>query len=196
MAHNGSLIPVPGRDIMVQAWYQGGISVFDFTDPDNPFEIAYFDRGPMSASELVLGGHWSAYWYNGAIYASEIGRGLDVLRLTPSEYLTQNEIDAATQVEMERFNPQHQTRLRLPASAAVARAYLDQLARNGGMPAERIQAIAAELADVERLTDPEAKRAGLEALAGRLEIAASRAADGGRVRALAAALRSLAGTAG
>ena len=100
VAHNGSLIPVPGRDIMVQAWYQGGVSVFDFTDPDRPFEIAFFDRGPMSADDLVLGGYWSAYWYNGAIYGSEIGRGLDVFRLTPSEHLTQNEIDAALQVRM------------------------------------------------------------------------------------------------
>jgi hypothetical protein len=115
VAHNGSLIPVPGRDIMVQAWYQGGISVFDFTDPENPFEIAYFDRGPMSAQEPILGGHWSAYWYNGAIFASEIGRGLDVFRLTPSEHLSQSEIDAATQVRMESFNPQSQSRFRWPA---------------------------------------------------------------------------------
>jgi hypothetical protein len=115
VAHNGSLIPVPGRDIMVQAWYQGGISVFDFTDPENPFEIAYFDRGPMSAQEPILGGHWSAYWYNGAIFASEIGRGLDVFRLTPSEHLSQSEIDAAVQVRMESFNPQSQKSFRWPA---------------------------------------------------------------------------------
>jgi hypothetical protein len=81
VAHNGSLIPVPGRDIKVQAWYQGGISVFDFTDPANPFEIAYFDRGPMDAERLVSGGYWSAYWYNGHIYGSEMARGLDVFRL-------------------------------------------------------------------------------------------------------------------
>jgi hypothetical protein len=196
VAHNGSLIPVPGRDIMVQAWYQGGISVFDFTDPANPFEIAYFDRGPMSSSELVLGGHWSAYWYNGAIYASEIGRGLDVLRLTPSEHLTQNEIDAASQVRMERFNPQHQTRLTWPASAAVARAYLDQLARNGGMQAERIAAVSTELERIEAMRNAAAKRDALQRMAEALELEARQATDARRVRALAATVRSLAGSAG
>ena len=153
VAHNGSLIPVPGRDIMVQAWYQGGVSIFDFTDPANPFEIAYFDRGPMSASQLVLGGYWSAYWYNGAIYGSEIGRGLDVFRLTPSEHLSANEIEAATQVRMERFNPQHQTRLEWPATAAVAGAYLDQLARREALPAERIAALRAEIANADEHQD-------------------------------------------
>ncbi|HEX6927595.1 MAG TPA: hypothetical protein VF167_19375 [Longimicrobiaceae bacterium] len=155
VAHNGSLIPVPGRNIMVQAWYQGGISVFDFTDPDNPVEIAYFDRGPMSEDELVLGGYWSAYWYNGAIYGSEIGRGLDVFRLAPSEHLTQNEIDAAMQVRMERFNPQHQTRYQVPASAAVARAYIDQLARRDDVPADRIAELRAEVDAAERLGEEE-----------------------------------------
>ena len=81
VAHNGSLVPVPGRDILVQAWYQGGISVMDFTDPANPTEIAYFDRGPIDPKVLVLGGDWSAYWYNGNIYGSEISRGLDVFEL-------------------------------------------------------------------------------------------------------------------
>jgi hypothetical protein len=82
VAHNGSLIPVEGRDVMVQAWYQGGISVWDFTDSANPVEIAYWDRGPLSNERLVLGGSWSAYWYNGAIYSSDIQKGLDVLRVT------------------------------------------------------------------------------------------------------------------
>ena len=108
VAHNGNLVPVPGRDVMVQAWYEGGTSVFDFTDPKKPVEIAYFDRGPMSAEQLTLGGYWSTYWYNGNIYGSEIGRGLDLFALTPSEHLTQNEIDAATLVRAERFNPQLQ----------------------------------------------------------------------------------------
>src|SRR5690606_2255287 len=129
VAHNGSLIPVPGRDIMVQAWYQGGISVFDFTDPENPVEIAYFDRGPMDASRLTMGGYWSAYWYNGYIYASEIGRGLDVFALTPSEHLSQAEIDAAKLVRFDEANLQNQTKLVWPASFEVARAYLDQLKR-------------------------------------------------------------------
>ena len=100
VAHNGSLVPVPGRDIEVQAWYQGGISIMDFTDADHPMEIAYFDRGPIDPNMLVLGGDWSAYWYNGNIYASEIARGLDVFELTPTKYLTQNEIDAAKTVQV------------------------------------------------------------------------------------------------
>src|SRR5690606_219602 len=115
VAHNGSLVPVPGRDIKVQSWYQGGISVFDFTDPAHPFEIAYFDRGPMSDDELIDGGHWSAYWYNGHIYGAEIYRGLDVLRLTPSEHLSASEIEAATLVRMDEFNPQHQPQVTWPA---------------------------------------------------------------------------------
>ena len=102
VAHNGSLVPVPGRDIEVQAWYQGGVSVMDFTDTAHPFEIAYFDRGPIDAKQLVLGGEWSAYWYNGYIYGSEIARGLDVFKLVPSKFLTQNEIDAAKLVKVER----------------------------------------------------------------------------------------------
>ena len=128
VAHNGSLIPVPGRDIMVQAWYQGGVSVFDFTDRDNPVEIAFFDRGPMT-EQLTLGGYWSTYWYNGSIYGSEIGRGLDVFQLEPSEFLTRNEIEAAKLVKVDRFNPQLQERLTWPASFVVARAYVDGLAR-------------------------------------------------------------------
>ena len=110
VAHNGSLIPVPGRDIMVQAWYQGGISVFDFTDPTNPYEIAYFDRGPLDPRRPTLAGYWSAYWYNGRIYGSEISRGLDVFRLTPSEHLSASEIQAAEAVRLDSFNPQLQTR--------------------------------------------------------------------------------------
>ena len=192
VAHNGSLIPVPGRDIMVQAWYQGGISVFDFTDASNPVEIAFFDRGPMSATELALGGYWSAYWYNGNIYGSEIGRGLDVFALTPSVHLTQNEIDAAKLVRMERFNPQHQTKIVWPASFVVARAYLDQLVRNEGLPAARTSAIARELDRAEGLAGAE-QRTALTALAARLDGDAQGTRDAARVRALAAAVRKLAG---
>lgn len=131
VAHNGSLIPVPGRDIFVQAWYQGGISVIDFTDSSNPTEIAFFDRGPIDAEELVMGGYWSAYWFGGLIYATEIARGLDVLALLPSDYLTQNEIDAASLTDADAvFNPQQQRRHRWPAEPVVARAYLDQLLRS------------------------------------------------------------------
>jgi LVIVD repeat len=128
VAHNGSLIPVPGRDIMTQAWYQGGVSVFDFTDPAHPKEIAFFDRGPMDTT-LVLSGYWSTYWYNGHIYGSEIGRGLDVFDLLPSDYLSKNEIAAAKLVHFETFNPQNQPRMTWPVSLTVAHAYLDQIVR-------------------------------------------------------------------
>ncbi|MBW3571144.1 MAG: hypothetical protein KY467_08560 [Gemmatimonadetes bacterium] len=191
VAHNGSLVPVPGRDIMVQAWYQGGVSVFDFTDPDKPVEIAFFDRGPMSATQPVLGGFWSAYWYNGHIYASEIGRGLDVFHLTPSEHLSQNEIDAARLVRMDHFNPQTQTRLEWPASFVVARAYLDQLARNRALPGTRTARIERELRQAERLTGAR-RRAALTQLAAQLESDAQGARDAEKVRALASVVRDLA----
>ncbi len=132
VAHNGSLVPVPGRDIMVQAWYQGGISVFDFTDPADPLEIAFFDRGPIDEEELVTGGFWSAYWHNGLIYGTEIVRGLDVLELTESEHLSGNEIAAALVASrQETFNPQQQFQVAWPAEPVVARAYRDQLHRAG-----------------------------------------------------------------
>ena len=132
VAHNGALLPVPGRDIMVQAWYQGGISVFDFTDSARPVEIAFFDRGPIDAEELILGGFWSAYWYQGLVYGTEIVRGLDVLSLVPSEALSANEIAAAAlAVTGTAFNPQQQYRVRWPAEPVVARAYQDQLLRAG-----------------------------------------------------------------
>ena len=137
VAHNGSLIPVPGRDIKVQAWYQGGISVMDFTDPDKVFEIAYFDRGPVDPKMLVLAGSWSAYWYNGRIYSSEIARGLDVFELTPSKNLTQNEIDAARSVQVGELNVQNQQKIEWSNKLVVAKAYLDQLERSTGFsPAE------------------------------------------------------------
>jgi hypothetical protein len=141
VAHNGSLIPVPGRDIEVQAWYQGGISVVDFTDPAHPFEIAYFDRGPIDPKALVLGGDWSAYWYNGHIYASEIARGLDVFELTPTKFLTQNEINAAKSVHVTELNVQNQQKIEWPANLAVAKAYLDQLSRSQALPTDEIAAL-------------------------------------------------------
>ena len=137
VAHNGSLMPVPGRDLMVQAWYQGGISVMDFTDSSNPKEIAFFDRGPLDAKNLITGGYWSAYWFNGYVFGSEMSRGVDVLRFTPSDVLTQNEIDAATAVQAKAFNVQHQDKVSWPASRAVALAYVDQLVRSGAVPADR-----------------------------------------------------------
>jgi hypothetical protein len=135
VAHNGMIIPVPGRDLMVQAWYQGGISIMEFTDPARPVEIAYFDRGPIDASRLYVGGSWSAYWFNGRIYSSEIARGLDVLRLVPSEHLSAAEIAAAEAVTAETINPQTQTRIVWADTPDVAAAYLDQLTRVGGVEA-------------------------------------------------------------
>ncbi len=142
VAHNGSLVPVPGRDIFVQAWYQGGISVLDFTDSANPVEIAFFDRGPLHEDEMVMGGYWSAYWFGGLIYGTEIARGLDVLALTPSEHLTENEIAAASLHAPDAvFNPQMQTRHVWPDDPVVARAYLDQLLRTDAVPPGRADAL-------------------------------------------------------
>ena len=160
VAHNGSLIPVPGRDIMVQAWYQGGVSVFDFTDSANAKEIAFFDRGPINGENLVSGGYWSAYWYNGNIYGAEIARGLDVFRLTPSEFLSQNEIDAATQIRFETFNSQQQPRIVWPATSAVAKAYLDQLTRSKAIQPQRVTAVTAALDRADRLRTGKESGAG------------------------------------
>jgi hypothetical protein len=135
VAHNGNLIPVPGRDLMLQAWYQGGISIVDFTDPARPMEIAYFDRGPIDPERLYVGGHWSAYWFNGRIYASEIARGFDVLSLKPSEHLSAAEIAVAERVMQATINPQTQTRPVWEDHPDVAAAYLDQLARSSGLEA-------------------------------------------------------------
>jgi len=133
VAHNGSMIPVPGRDIMVQGWYQGGIVIVDYTDPANPVEMAYHDRGPISTERLVAGGSWSVYWYNGVIVNSEIARGLDIFELTPSDHITTNEIAAANTVVMQYKNAQGQPKYSWPASEALALAYLDQLERNREM---------------------------------------------------------------
>lgn len=138
VAHNGSLIPVPGRDIEVQAWYQGGISIMDFTDANKPFEIAYFDRGPIDPKMLILGGEWSAYWYNGHIYGSEIARGLDIFELMPSKFLTQNEIDAAKSVRVDELNVQNQQKIEWSRQLVVAKAYVDQLERSQSLPAGQI----------------------------------------------------------
>ncbi len=190
VAHNGNLIPVPGRDIMVQAWYQGGISVVDFTDAAHPAEIAYFDRGPVD-NTLVLGGYWSAYWYNGNIVGSEIARGLDVFSLTPSDQLTQNEIDAAKSVKVDLLNPQDQKTIVWPAVYSVPRAYLDQLARNNGLGADRVASIRKELDAAEKLAGAQQKSA-LTRLAAQLDDDATNAKDTPRARALAGAVRALA----
>src|SRR5579884_3961671 len=192
VAHNGSLIPVPGRDIMVQAWYQGGVSVFDWTDPDHPREIAYFDRGPMDSTKLVDGGSWSAYWYNGYIVSSEISRGLDILELVPSPWLTADELAAAKLVRFATLNVQDQPRFAWPADPVVARAYLDQLERSGGLAPERIAAARAALARAARLTGT-TRRDALLALATELEQDAGAAADPAKVRLVAATVREMAG---
>ncbi|MCY3630227.1 MAG: hypothetical protein OXG94_09475 [Bacteroidetes bacterium] len=145
VAHNGSLIPVPGRDIFVQSWYQGGISITDWTDPANVIEIAYHDRGPVSADRMQMGGSWSVYWYNGYIYNSEIARGLDVFELVPSDFLTENEIAAANTVQLEYLNAQKQPTYEWPPSFALARAHVDQLERNEGTSADEIAALRAEI---------------------------------------------------
>ena len=149
VAHNGSLIPVPGRDIFVQSWYQGGISITDWTDPANVIEIAYHDRGPVSADQMQMGGSWSVYWYNGYIYNSEIARGLDVFELVPSDFLTKNEIAAANTVQLEYLNAQKQPTYKWPASFALARAHVDQLERNEGASADEIAALRAEIDQAE-----------------------------------------------
>ncbi|HEY9182137.1 MAG TPA: DUF305 domain-containing protein, partial [Gammaproteobacteria bacterium] len=170
VAHNGSIIPVPGRDIMVQSWYQGGISVWDFTDSAAPVEIAFFDRGPVDAEELVLAGYWSSYWYDGRIYATEIARGLDVFALEPSDLLSANEIAAAALADQGgRFNPQQQFPVAWPAEPVVARAYVDQLRRGSSV-----------------------STATLDDISAALDLTASQLAAGTRDRDLAARLRSLA----
>lgn len=196
VAHNGSLIPVPGRDIMVQGWYQGGISVFDFTDSARPVEIAFFDRGPIDAAQLITGGFWSAYWYNGSIYGSEIARGVDVFRLTPSEHLSQNEIDAAKLIRSDEFNAQLQRKIAWPAASVVARAYVDQLTRSKGIQAARASAVKAALDRADKVRsardrDAAAVRDQLDALATQLEGDAGAAAgrDAVRLKSLAAAIK-------
>jgi hypothetical protein len=189
VAHNGSLIPIPGRDVMAQAWYQGGISVFDWTDPANPKEIAYFDRGPADTT-LKLSGSWSAYWYNGLIVSSEITRGLDIFELTPSAFISQNEIDAAKTVRFDYYNTQGQQQLVWPPSFALARAYVDQLERSSGLAPGRISAVRRSLTDAESVSGNQ-RQSRLSALAVELDRDASGSSDASKVRTLAGAVRSL-----
>jgi len=195
VAHNGSLIPVPGRDIMVQSWYQGGISVFDFTDSANPVEIAYFDRGPIDAQQLVLGGYWSSYWYNGFIYGAEIARGIDIFRLLPSEHLSPNELEAASLVRFEEFNSQQQPKVSWPPAIVVARAYLDQLVRGNAVAKDRAAVVSSTLDRAERVTARDkgapAAVAEITTLAGELErdAASARPRDAARMRAMAETLK-------
>ena len=190
VAHNGALIPVPGRDVMAQAWYQGGVSVFDWTDAKHPEEIAFFDRGPLDSTRMVLGGSWSAYWYNGVIVSSEITRGLDIFELTPSPLLSQNEIDAAKTAHPDYLNVQDQPRYTWPASFALARAYVDQLERSNGLSADRIAATRQAL-DAAEHASASARRSALGKLAKQLDGDAKSSSDAAKVRTLASAVRAI-----
>ena len=187
VAHNGSLIPVPGRDIMVQAFYQGGLTVFDFSDSAHPVEIAYFDRGPIDAKNLLTGGYWSTYWYNGNIYGSEIARGMDILKLTPSEHLSQNELDAAMLVRHTELNVQQQPSVSWPPTVVVARAYLDQLNRSKSLAPSKASEIKSTLDKIDKAKPDKGALDQATALATRLEADARAAAgrDAMRLSALA-----------
>ena len=191
VAHNGSLIPVPGREIMVQSWYQGGVSVFDWTDIDHPKEIAYFDRGPVDGTRMAMGGSWSAYWYNGVIVSSKIARGLDIYELVANGNITENELAAAKTVKMPYFNPQDQQKLVWAPSFPLVRAYVDQLARSNGLAAETIAAARTTLTNAERRSGAE-RRAALTQLASQLKAAEGAARDQAKVSTLAAAVTDLA----
>jgi hypothetical protein len=188
VAHNGSLIPIPGRDVEVQSWYQGGVSIVDFTDITHPIEIGYFDRGPVDGIKHAMGGQWSTYWYNGYIYGSEIARGVDVFKLVPNKYLTQNEIDAASQVHVAELNVQNQQKFVWPASFVVAKAYIDQLARDNSLAPERVVALNAAIAKAEASHSKSKDVAQLRVMAASLDKdagAAKTSADAYRMRSLA-----------
>ncbi|MCY3548310.1 MAG: hypothetical protein OXH49_15660 [Gemmatimonadetes bacterium] len=191
VAHNGSLIPIPGRDIMIQGWYQGGISLIDWTDPANPVEIGFHDRGPSDGTSQGSGGSWSVYWYNGVIVNSEISRGLDIFELVPNESITQNEIDAANSVVLTQLNSQGQPIFEWPATFALARAYLDQLERWHGMTASQIAFARDALAAAEGATGTRRSET-LSALADRLRTLAEGAADPDKAMTLAEAVQRLA----
>lgn len=190
VAHNGSIIPVPGRDIMAQAWYQGGLSLMDFTDPENPYEIAFFDRGPLSIESLFTGGYWSTYWFNGRLYGAEISRGIDVFRLTPSEHLSEAEIRAAESVMMNEFNAQLQPHVEWEASADVAQSYLDQMVRANRILDTRAQ-------EIQRVLNGSASASQLNSLAASIEAdvvqieAGELGGDAERMARLASTLRGM-----
>jgi hypothetical protein len=205
VSHNGGLIPVPGRDLMVQGWYQGGVDVSDFTDPDHPFEVAFFDRGPVdpppapgdtadaavSRQRGTIGGSWGAYWWNGLIYSSELARGFDIYELLPSDKLSANEIAAAKLVRLSEYNPQSQPHYTWPAAFPVVRSYLDQLVRGNGLAAARTTAIDKALTTAEKQTGS-ARRATLTKLAKEVDADVKNASDAKRVTAMAQAIRDLA----
>lgn len=210
VSHNGGLIPVPGRDLMAQGWYQGGVDVIDFTDPAHEYEVAFFDRGPVDQPPPVdvpgappetgrggrgnrgtTGGSWGAYYYNGLIYSSELARGFDILELQPSDKLSANEIAAAKLVRFEQYNPQSQPRMVWPAAFPVVRSYLDQLVRGNGLAAARTTAIGNALDAAEKLTGA-ARGTALTTLAGQVDKDVAGAKDGARVKTMAAEIRRLA----
>jgi hypothetical protein len=193
VAHNGSLVPIPGRDILVQAWYQGGISLMDFTNVEHPVEIGYFDRGPINPNMLILGGDWSAYWYNGHIYGSEIARGLDVFELTPTKFITQNEINAAKSVQVSELNVQNQQKIEWPKTFVVAKAYLDQLERSQALSGEQIARVRQAIQSAEGAQTNHASQTKLKDLASAMEASASTAksaADANRLHRLAEILNN------
>jgi hypothetical protein len=191
VAHNGSLIPIPGRDVMVQGWYQGGISIFDWTDPSNVVEIAFHDRGPIQPDQFSFGGSWSVYWYNGVIVSSEIARGLDIFELEPSAFISQNEIDAANTITLDYLNAQGQPQYVWPPSFALARAYVDQLERSGGLSEDQVSSARQALTDAEDAYGAE-RRDALTALTRELDGVGSR--DAAKVRLLVDAVGALAAT--
>ena len=209
VSHNGGLIPVPGRDIMVQGWYQGGVSVMEFTDPDHPKELAFFDCGPIDNPPGVdvpvtpppegarrgqrgtIGGSWGAYYWNGLVYSSEIDRGFDILELEPSDQLSRNELEAARLVRFVQYNPQSQPKIVWPAAFPVVRSYLDQLVRGAGLAAERTTAIASAL-DAAEAQQGKGRRAALNALAKQVDKDVAGAKDAARVKAMSDAIKALA----
>ncbi|MGM0546047.1 MAG: LVIVD repeat-containing protein [Bacteroidota bacterium] len=191
VAHNGSLIPVPDRDIMVQSWYQGGISIFDWTDPNNPVEIAYHDRGPVDPDRMQMGGSWSVYWYNSKIVNSEIARGLDIFELEPSPYLTENEIAAANTVKFDQLNPQGQPKYDWPATFALAKAYVDQLERGEGLSTEQLDSARNQLSDAENTSGNQQSEL-LTTLAEELDEEASNSSQSAKVTKLVDTLHALA----
>ena len=208
VSHNGGIIPVPGRDLYVQGWYQGGVSIMDFTNADNAFEIGYFDRGsitPPRGADVpqtpvdpsvrgggnAIGGSWGAYYWNGLIFSSELDRGMDILELTPSDQLSANEIAAAKLVRFDAYNPQSQPKMTWPPAFVVVRSYLDQLVRSSGLAAERTAAIASAL-DIAEMKSGAARASALNALARDVDKDVAGAKDGARVRTMAGEIRRLA----
>ena len=209
VSHNGGIIPVPGRDLYVQGWYQGGVNIMDFTNPDSAIEIGYFDRGsinPPRGADVpqpapgtpevrgggnTIGGSWGAYYWNGLIFSSELDRGMDILELTPSAQLSANEIAAAKLVRFDNYNPQSQPKMTWPPAFVVVRSYLDQLVRNGGLASERTAAISSAL-DIAEMKGGAARAAALNALAQQVDRDVAGAKDGARVRTMAGEIRRLA----